>query len=143
MSKLDYVVQARHIGGRSVATARAITLAFDCIEDGKHDAFEPMELLLASVSACLVQGTVRAARLNRINIDAIEVRIHGRCQEAPPKVVEIDYEVLVKTTADEQKLELVQKSLAESGAITNTVAAAIPVTGRVRSVRELTHTIAG
>jgi len=143
MSKLDYLVQARHIGGRSVVTARAITIAFDCVEDGKHDAFEPVELLLASVSACLAQGTVRSARLNKIDIDAIEVRTHGRCQEAPPKIVEIDYEVLVKTTANDQKLALIQKSLDESGAITNTIAVAIPISGRVRSVRELTHTIAG
>jgi len=143
MTAHDYFVQSQFDSVKGTATTRGINVQFDGAEDGEHDAFNPVELLLTSVTACLIKGTVRAARMNNIDIRHTEVRIQGKRQDAPPKVVEISYEVLLDTDASRQQLDLIQKNLNKFGTITNTVAASVPVTGYVRRVSNPRHRAAG
>jgi len=143
MTDHDYFVQSQFDSVKGAATTRGLTVQFDGAEGGEHDAFNPVELLLTSLTACLVKGTMRAARLNKINVRHVEVRIQGKRQDAPPKVVEIIYEVLLDTDASAKQLDLIQKNLDKFGTITNTVAASVPVTGYVRRVTDRTHHAAG
>jgi uncharacterized OsmC-like protein len=54
---LDYRVTARRIDSHgSEATAKAAHLVLDTDMAGRDDAFNPAEMLLASLAACLLKG---------------------------------------------------------------------------------------
>ena len=68
----------------------------------------------------------------RFEFRGIEVRLHAVRQDAPPKLVSIDYELIVDTDEPDRRLELFHTNVRKYGTISNTVAAALPLTGTIR-----------
>ena len=55
---LEYRVEARRIDAHgSAATTKQATLTMDTDIAGRRDAFNPAELLLAAVAACMIKGS--------------------------------------------------------------------------------------
>ena len=59
------------------------------------------------------------------------MRLHGVRQDTPPKMISVDYELIIDTDEDDQRLELLHKNVRKYGTISNTVAAALPLTGTI------------
>jgi len=130
---LEYRVSARRVdahGGAAETKAASITLDTDVA--GRADAFNPAELLLASVAACMIKGAERAAPMIKFDLRGMEVRPHGARQEAPPKMVRIAYEIIVDTPESDQRLDLLHKNIRKYGAVSNTIAAASVLNGVIR-----------
>lgn len=130
---LEYQVKARRIDAHgSMAQTKRASITLDTDLDGRTDAFNPAELLLASVAACMIKGAERVAPMIKFDLRGMEVTLHGVRQDAPPKIIRIDYEIIVDTTETDQRLELLHKNIRKYGTVSNTVAAAAELNGVIR-----------
>jgi len=130
---LEYRVTARRIDGHgSEAMTKEATIVLDTDMAGRPDAFNPAEMLLASLAACILKGTERVIPMLNFDLRGIEVSLHGQRQDSPPKMVSIDYEITVDTDESDQRLDLLHRNLQKYGTIYNTLAGATTLSGTIR-----------
>jgi len=130
---LEYRVSARRLDAHgSEATTKQATLTLDTDVHGRPDAFNPAELFLAAIAACMIKGVERVAPMIHFQFDGVAVKIHGIRQDAPPMMVEVNYEIIVETGEDERRLELLHTNIRKYGTISNTVAKATRLEGTIR-----------
>lgn len=130
---LEYSVQARRIDDHgSLATTKRAEITLDTDVKGREDAFNPAELFLAAVAACMIKGIERAIPMLKFNLRGVEVKLHGMRQDSPPKMISINYELIVDTDETERRLELLHTNVRKFGTISNTVAQATKLEGTIR-----------
>jgi uncharacterized OsmC-like protein len=130
---LEYTVTAQRIDSHgSEARTKDAVLTLDTDVNGRPDAFNPAELFLAAVAACMIKGIERMIPLLKFQLRGVEVKLHGVRQDSPPKMVSINYEVIVDTEEDDRRLELLHYNIRKFGTISNTVAAAAKLEGTIR-----------
>ncbi len=130
---LEYRVAARRVdphGG--VASAKAAEIVLDTDLAGRADAFNPAELLLAAVAACMIKGIERVTPMIQFELRGVEVSLLAVRQDSPPKLVSIDYELMIDTDESDARLELLHKNVRKYGTISNTVAEATNLRGVIR-----------
>lgn len=129
---LEYKVSAkRHDAHGSIARCKDAEIVLDTDVNGRADAFNPAELFLAAIAACMIKGIERAIPMLKFNLRGVEVKLHGVRQDSPPKMISIDYELIVDTDESDRRLELLHTNLRKFGTISNTVAAAARLEGRI------------
>lgn len=129
---LEYQVSARRLDAHgSQADTKDASLILDTDLAGRRDAFNPAELLLASLAACILKGVERVAPMLDFAFTGISVTLHGIRQDAPPKMLSIDYAVTVDTTESDQRLALLLRNIQKYGTIHNTLAASVAITGTI------------
>jgi uncharacterized OsmC-like protein len=129
---LEYKVSAKRVDAHgSLARCKDAEIVLDTDVGGRPDAFNPAELLLASVAACMIKGIERVTPMLKFNHRGVEVKLHGVRQDSPPMMVSIDYELIVDTDEDDHRLELLHANVRKFGTISNTVAAATKLEGRI------------
>jgi uncharacterized OsmC-like protein len=129
---LEYAIQARRIDAHgSLASAKDATLVLDTDLQGRPDAFNPVELLLAAVAACMIKGVERVTPLLNFELNGVEVRLKAARQDSPPLITSIDYEIIVDTAESDQRLDLLHKNIRKYGTISNTVGRATALDGRI------------
>lgn len=130
---LDYRVSARRVDSNgSEATAKAATVVLDTALEGRPDAFNPAELFLASIAACMIKGIERLMPMLDFKLRGVEVHLHAMRQERPPRIVSVDYELIVDTDENDHRLELLHTNVLKYGTISNTVATATKLEGVIR-----------
>lgn len=130
---LEYRVSARRIDSHgSTASTKEAEIVLDTDVNGRLDAFNPAELFLAAVAACMIKGIERVPPMIKFDLRGVEVKLHGVRQDSPPKMVSVDYELIVDTDETDQRLELLHTNVRKYGTISNTVAAATRLEGAVR-----------
>ncbi|WP_417256641.1 OsmC family protein [Celeribacter halophilus] len=130
---LDYTVTARRIDEHgSEARTKDALIVLDTDMKGRADAFNPAEMLLASLAACMLKGTERVIPMLEFDLRGIEVSLRGQRQDSPPKMVKIDYEIVVDTDETDQRLDLLHRNLQKYGTIHNTLAGATELSGQIR-----------
>ncbi len=130
---MKYKVTARRVdaqGSLAMAKQAQVVLATDMT--GRQDAFNPVELLLAALAACMIKGVERVTPLLQFEINGIEVRLEAIRQDAPPQLVKIIYEIIVDSTESDARLDLMRRNILKYGTISNTLAAAMPLEGVLR-----------
>jgi uncharacterized OsmC-like protein len=135
---VDYRVRAHAEKGQTgVAECKDTTLTMDTTPKGQTDAFNPVELLLASVAACMIKNIERVAPMLGFEFRGAEVEVRGFRQENPPLMVRIEYVLTVDTDEPERRLELLHANVKKHGTIFNTLAKATELTGSVRRARSM------
>lgn len=130
---LEYKVTARRIDAHgSLARCKDAEVILDTDMNGRTDAFNPAELFLAALAACMIKGIERVTPMLKFKLRGVEVRLHGVRQDSPPKMISVDYELIVDTDEDDRRLELLHYNVRKFGTITNTVAAATQLEGVIR-----------
>jgi uncharacterized OsmC-like protein len=130
---LEYRVAARRLDAHGgVATAKSAEIRLDTDLSGRADAFNPAELLLAAVAACMIKGIERVSPMIGFTLRGVEIELHGLRQDSPPKMVRIDYELIVDTDESDQRLDLLHRNVRKYGTISNTVAEATILEGTIR-----------
>ena len=130
---LEYKVQAHRVDAHgALATTKAAQIELDTDLGGRMDAFNPAELLLAAVAACMIKGIERVSPMLDFQLTGVLVELHAVRQDSPPKIVSIDYVLTVDTGESDQRLELLHKNVRKYGTISNTVAAATALNGVIR-----------
>lgn len=130
---LEYKVQAHRVDAHgALATTKAAQIELDTDLGGRMDAFNPVELLLAAVAACMIKGIERVSPMLDFQLTGVRVELHSVRQDSPPKIISIDYVLTVETGESDQRLELLHKNVRKYGTISNTVAAATALNGVIR-----------
>ena len=130
---LEYAVTAQRIDDHgSEARTKDAVLTLDTDVNGRSDAFNPAELFLAAIAACMIKGIERMVPMLKFQLRGVEVKLRGVRQDSPPKMVSIDYELIVDTDEDDRRLELLHSNVRKYGTISNTVAAAAKLEGIIR-----------
>lgn len=131
---LEYDVVAKRMDSHgSVARCKGAEIVLDTDVNGRTDAFNPAELLLAAVAACMIKGIERVAPMIHFKYRGAEVRLHGVRQDSPPFISSITYDLIVDTDEDDRRLELLHQNVRKYGTISNTVAAATKLDGKIRA----------
>ena len=129
---LEYKVTAKRADAHgSIAQCKGAEIVLDTDVKGRPDAFNPAELFLAAIAACMIKGIERAIPMLKFNMRGVEVKLHGIRQDSPPKMISIDYELIVDTDESDRRLELLHTNVRKFGTISNTVAAAARLEGRI------------
>ena len=128
-----YAVRTRRMDALgSEASCKQARITLDTGMAGRSDAFNPAELLLAALSACMIKGIERVAPIIHFAFRGVEVRLSGVRQDVPPKMARIDYEIVVDTDEPERKLELLHENVRRYGTVFNTVAPGTALAGTLR-----------
>ena len=69
------VVSGRLDAHGSLATCKGAELTLDTDLAGHQDAFNPAELLLAALSACMIKGIERVVPMLKFSLRSVEVRV--------------------------------------------------------------------
>ena len=130
---LEYRVTATRMDANgSLARTKQAEVVLDTALAGRIDAFNPAELLLAALAACMIKGVERVMPMLHFELRAVEVALHAVRQDAPPKIISIDYEIVVDTDEDDRRLELLHTNVRKYGTISNSIALATELKGTIR-----------
>ncbi len=130
---MDYRVVAHRVDGHgSLARAKAAEVVLGTDLAGREDAFNPVELLLAALAACMIKGVERVAPMLNFSFTAVEVGLQAIRQDSPPKLVSISYEIVMRSEESDARLDLMHRNILKYGTISNTLSAAVPLSGLLR-----------
>jgi uncharacterized OsmC-like protein len=126
----SYTMSATRIDGHGTRmSCKGAELVADTDPAGRADSFNPAELLLASVAACMMKGIERVTPMLNFSLRGVTIHLTGERQDAPPRMTRIDYEILVDTDETDRRLELLHQNVRKYGTISNTIALAVPLNG--------------
>jgi uncharacterized OsmC-like protein len=126
------VVTERVDAHGSIAYCKDAEITLDTDVQNRDDAFNPAELLLAALSACIIKGIERVTPMLQFQIRGVEVRVTGVRQDTPPKMESIRYEILVDTDESDRRLDLLHDNVKKFGTVFNTLAPGTELTGVVK-----------
>ncbi|WP_426689597.1 OsmC family protein [Rhodanobacter ginsengiterrae] len=131
--KLTFQVSARRTNAHgSVAHCKDAELLLDTDRVGRSDAFNPAELLLAALSACIIKGIERVTPILDFQLRGVEVHVQGVRQNVPPQMESIDYEIVVDSEESEQRLALLHENVRKYGTVFNTLGSGTRLSGVLR-----------
>ncbi|WP_426148825.1 OsmC family protein [Polaromonas sp. DSR2-3-2] len=131
--KMTFEVIARRLDARgSQADCKDAQITLDTDLAGRRDAFNPAELLLAALSACMIKSIERVTPLLKFELLGVQVRVHGVRQDVPPRMESIRYEILVDTDESDQRLNLLHDNVKKYGTVFNTVSPGTDLAGTMR-----------
>ncbi len=88
MTRLEYEITAMRVDAHaSVVRCKEAEIVCDTDVQGRVDAFNPAELLLAAVAACILKNMERIAPIIHFDYRGVSVRVKGVRQDAPPKML--------------------------------------------------------
>lgn len=132
-ASLEYSVSARRLDSHSSeATCKSARIELDTDLAGNPRAFNPAELLLAALAACIIKGIERVTPILKFQLDGVEVHIHGVRQDDPPKMRSITYEIAVATKEADRRLELLHQNVRRYGTVFNTLVPGTELSGTLR-----------
>jgi uncharacterized OsmC-like protein len=83
--RIYQVVTERVDAHGSTAYCKEAEITLDTDVQNRDDAFNPAELLLAALSACIIKGIERVTPILKFELRGVEVRVTGVRQDTPPK----------------------------------------------------------
>lgn len=141
-AKLSFTVHASRLDAHgSQARCKDAQITLDTDLAGRRDAFNPAELLLAALAACIIKGIERVTPMLKFQLRGLTVQVNGVRQDVPPKMESIRYEIVVDTDEDERRLALLHDNVKKFGTVFNTVAPGTDLSGVLRRMKagELEH----
>jgi uncharacterized OsmC-like protein len=126
------VVSVRQSAHASESRCKDAVITLDTDLAGNRDAFNPAELLLAALSACMIKGIERVTPLLKFSLRGVEVHVHGVRQDVPPRMESITYEIVVDTDETDRRLDLLHDNVRKFGTVFNTVAPGTALSGVLR-----------
>ncbi len=132
-TKMTFHVEAVRVDSQgSLARCKNAEIQLDTNLQGSPDSFNPAELLLAALSACMIKGIERVMPILKFSLRGVEVRVDGVRQDLPPRMESITYEILVDTDETDHRLELLHDNVRKFGTVFNTVSPGTSLSGVLR-----------
>jgi uncharacterized OsmC-like protein len=136
---LTYDVQLQRIDAHgSEARTKQASLTIDSDVHGRFDAFNPAELLLAAVGACMMKNIERVAPMIHLQFSGVHIELHGERQDSPPRMQSIRYRIMVDTAEDDERLKLLHYNVQKFGTVYNTVAPGTQLSGTLERMSHST-----
>lgn len=133
MKPLTFHVDANRIDAHgSEARCKDATITLDTDLAGRVDAFNPAELLLAALAACIIKGIERVTPMMKFSFRSLDVTVDGVRRDSPPGMESITYEIVVDTDESDRQLEMLHTNVRKYGTVFNTVAPGTQLAGTLR-----------
>ena len=130
---LEYGVSAERVDAHgSLASCKEAELLLDTDVEGRVDAFNPAELLLAALAGCIIKGIERVTPMLHFQLRGVQVVLRGLRQDAPPRMARIEYTLTIDTDESDRRLELLHQNVIKYGTVYNTLAAGTELAGKIR-----------
>ncbi|MCU0828468.1 MAG: OsmC family protein [Tabrizicola sp.] len=129
---MRYEVNARRLGATgslAIAHGAEVTLGTDLAGDPR--AMNPVELLLSALAACMIKGAERATPVLKFALNGMHITLEADRQDSPPKLIAIRYKITMETPESDSRLDLLHRNILKYGTISNTLSAAVPLTGTI------------
>lgn len=131
--KLSFHVTSRRVDAHgSLSECKDATIALDTDMAGNVNAFNPAELLLAALSACMIKGIERVVPILNFELRGVQVSVDGVRQDVPPRMESIRYEIVVDTDESDRRIALLHDNVKKFGTVFNTVAPGTDLAGVMR-----------
>lgn len=131
--KMKFHVESVRLGAHaSRSSCKQAEIALDTDMAGNPEAFNPAELLLAALSACMIKGIERVTPILKFELRGVEVIMDGVRQDVPPRMASIRYDIVVDTDESDQRLNLLHDNVKKYGTVFNTVAPGTDLSGVLR-----------
>ena len=131
--KMTFNVHALRVDEHgSQAQCKTANLSIDTDLAGRADAFNPAELLLTALAACIIKGIERVTPILHFQLHGVEVNVTGVRQDIPPKMESITYEIIVDTLEDDHRLALLHDNVKKYGTVFNTIVVGTSLSGVLR-----------
>jgi uncharacterized OsmC-like protein len=132
-SQMRFHVTSRRVDAHgSLSRCKNAEVALDTDMAGNPDAFNPAELLLAALSACMIKGIERVVPILEFDLRGVQVTVDGVRQDVPPKIENIRYEIVVDTDESDRRIALLHDNVKKFGTVFNTVAPGTDLAGVMR-----------
>jgi uncharacterized OsmC-like protein len=118
----------------SEARTKQAHITIDSDVAGRVDAFNPAELLLAAVGACMMKNIERVAPIIGFKFRGVHIELHGERQDSPPRMLSIQYRITVDTDEPDERLALLHHNVRKFGTVYNTVAPGTMLRGSLERV---------
>jgi uncharacterized OsmC-like protein len=129
---MAFQVNAQKINAEgSTVSAKNAELTIDTSVNGRLDALNPVELLLAALAACLIKGVERVAATLGIEYESVDVSLTAHRPVDEARIEDIRYLIRIETKADQKKLDLLHKNLMKFGTIYNTIKSGTTLAGEI------------
>lgn len=129
---MTFKVSAKRIDASgSLVHSKEAELVIDTSMSGRPDALNPVELLLAALSACIIKGIERVASTLGIEYRSVKVALTAHRPVDEARIEDITYVIRIGTSADQAKLDLLHKNLMKFGTIYNTVKSGTKLSGSI------------
>lgn len=135
--KRFHVTSTRISEHRSESVCKQARIDLDTDLDGNPKAFNPAELLLAALSACMIKGIERVTPILKFEWRELDVIVDGVRQDVPPKMESVRYRIVIDTDESDQRLQLLHENVKKYGTVFNTVAPGTDLQGEL--VRKASH----
>lgn len=132
-TKMRFHVESERIDAhhsQSLCKSARITLDTDLV--GNPEAFNPAELLLSALSACMIKGIERVVPILKFQMRGVRVIVDGVRQDVPPKMESIRYQIIVDTDETDRRIDLLHDNVKKYGTVFNTVAPGTDLSGVMR-----------
>ena len=121
---LTFEVSARRIDAHgSLAIAENAEINMDTAMQKSGEAFNPVELLLAALSACMIKGIDRVVPTLNFQLSGVSVNLKATRPVDEPRISEIEYVITVDSSEELRRIELLHENVMKFGTIFNTVSA--------------------
>ncbi|MCW7507891.1 OsmC family protein [Leptospira levettii] len=130
--KMSFHVETTRVDSHgSLSRCKSAEIVLDTDMAGNPNAFNPAELLLSALSACIIKGVERVAPILHFQMKGIQVIVDGIRQDVPPKMESIRYKVVVDTEESEERLQLLHENIKKYGTVFNTIASGTDLAGEI------------
>ena len=129
---LTYEVHLDRLDARGgTARCKDAEVVVDSDPAGRRDAFNPAELLLAALGACMLKNIERVAPILKFKFESVHIAIHGERQDAPPRMEHMSYRITIATDENDRRLALLHRNLRDFGTVFNTLASSVRIDGDI------------
>jgi uncharacterized OsmC-like protein len=91
----------------------------------------PAELLCAALAACLLKNVERYAEILPFQYEVATVTVEAERRDVPPAMTKMHYRLELVTDESPHRIEMLHGNVRKFGTITNTLAAAVELTGEI------------
>lgn len=129
---LQYNIKAKRMDQHgSLVQCKEAEIILDTDLNGRSDAFNPAELLLAALAACIIKNIERVIPIINFELNNVQLSITGYRQDKPPKMQRIEYKLIIDTLENDKKLALLHRNIKQFGTVYNTLALGCELTGTI------------
>lgn len=136
-TKMRFHIESHRVDAhQSASVCKSARIALDTDTAGNPEAFNPAELLLAALSACMIKGIERVVPILKFELRGVRVIVDGVRQDVPPRLESIRYEIIVDTDESDRRIDLLHDNVKKYGTVFNTVAPGTDLSGVMRRAGE-------
>lgn len=129
---MNFRVEAQRVDGtESLAITKHAKIVLATGMDPREDAFNPVELLLASLAACIIKGIERVAPTLNFELAGLTVELEAARPDTEARIEWIRYRIVIETPEEDRRLDLLHDNVKKFGTIFNTVSKGTNISGEL------------